>query len=417
MPRTFQAFRNYNYRLFWGGQLVSLTGTWMQTIGQSWLVLRLTNSPFAVGLVTALQTLPILLLTLFGGVFADRVPKRRFLIGTQIVSALQALALAYLTMTGQVQLWHVYILALILGTVNAFDNPTRQAFIVEMVGREDLPNAVALNSSLFNAARIVGPAIGGLAIGALGIAGAFYANAASFGPAILAMALMRPEMLHAVPKPARGNVFKQVGEGLSYVRSTTPALVVIIMMAVLGTFGYNFSVTLPLIAEFVLHTSAVGFGGLTAFMGVGSLVGALVLAYRSQATYRLLMGSAAVFGVFLLAVAFSPWYPLTAGLLILLGVASIAYSATANTLLQLNTPDHLRGRVMSIYFLLFAGTTPIGGFLTGLAANHIGVPETLMLEALICLVGIFLGVRYYRRHEADIPAAQRAAPLRGATGR
>ncbi len=415
MSRTFQALRNYNYRLFWLGQLVSLTGTWMQTIGQSWLVLRLTTSPLAVGIVTALQTLPILLFTLFGGVFADRVPKRKFLLFTQVVSALQALILGLLVLTNTVQLWHVYVLALILGIINAFDNPTRQAFVVELVGREDLPNAVALNSSLFNAARIVGPAVGGVLIGAIGLADAFLLNAASFIAPIIALMLMRSEHFHSVPAPQRGNVFRQIGEGLSFVRYTVPAFIVVIMMAVLGTFGYNFSVTLPLIAEFVLHTNAAGFGLLTAFMGVGSLAGALLLANRSQATFPLLLGSSVLFAFFLAGVAFSNWLPTTAVLLILLGLASISYTATSNTLLQLNSPDHLRGRVMSIYFLLFAGSTPIGGFITGWLAERIGVPETLLLEAALCLIGVLGGIRYYMQHRQQIPAEQRV-PLLSASG-
>lgn len=407
MLKTFQAFQSYNYRLFWFGQLISLTGSWMQTTGQAWLVLRLTNSPFAIGLVTALQTLPILLFSLFGGVLADRVPKRQFLMFTQIVAGLQALVLAMLVSSQRVQLWHIYGLALLLGTVNAFDNPTRQAFVVEMVGRETLSNAIALNSSLFNAARIVGPAVGGVLIGTLGLADAFYANAISFVAVILALWAMRPEQFFAVPAPVRGNVFTQVGEGLTYVWQTPTAFAVIIMMAVLGVFGYNFSVTLPLIAEFVLHTDAIGFGSLTAFMGVGSLLGALALAYYSRATYPLLLLSSAIFALFLFILALASYLPVTAGVLVLLGLASIAYTATSNTLLQLNTPDHLRGRVMSIYFLLFAGSTPIGGFITGAVANYIGVPETILIEALLCAVGVALGVYYYNRHRAEIPSTQR----------
>jgi len=403
MPKLFQALKNYNYRLFWFGELISVTGTWMQATAQAWLVLRLTNSPWAVGAVTALQTLPILLFTLFGGVFADRVPKRQFLIFTQTVAAFQALILAILVGTGRIQLWHLYLLALLLGLVNAFDNPTRQAFVFEIVGREDLANAVALNSSLFNAARIIGPAIGGLTIASLGIAGAFYANAISFIPTIGSLWFMRPALFHPAPTPVRGNVFKQVGEGLGYVRHTATALIVVIVMAILGTFGYNFSVTLPLIAEFVLHTNAIGFGALTAFMGVGSLLGALILAYRSQASYSMLLISSAVFSLFLLGVALSHVFLLTALMLILLGFASIAYTATSNTLLQLSTPDHLRGRVMSIYFLLFAGSTPIGGFITGTAADSIGVSETILIEGLVCVVGVVLGLLYYRRHQRDLP--------------
>ncbi len=412
MLKMFQAFKYYNYRLFWFGQLISLTGTWMQMTGQAWLVLRLTTSPFAVGLVTALQTLPILLFSLFGGVFADRVPKRQFLMLTQTVAAIQALILAILVGTNLVQLWHIYILALLLGMVNAFDNPTRQAFVVEMVGREDLPNAIALNSSLFNAARIVGPAVGGLMIATLGIADTFYANAISFIGVLAALVAMRPEHFFAVPAPVRGNIFRQVGDGVRYVTQTPSALAVVIVMVSLGIFGYNFSVTLPLIAEFVLHTDAIGFGALTAFMGIGSLLGALALAYQSRTTYPFLLTSAAFFSLLLLSVAFTSFFPVTVTLLIALGFASIAYTATSNTLLQLNTPDHLRGRVMSIYFLLFAGSTPIGGFITGVLADYVGVPETLAIEAVVCAVGVTVGVYYYTRHRTTIPIEQQRPMVR-----
>jgi MFS family permease len=410
MFRTFRALRNYNFRLFWFAQAISLTGTWMHSIGQSWLVLQLTNSPVAVGTVIALQTLPVLFLALFGGVFADRVPKRDFLVFTQSAAALQALTMAILTGSGRIALWHVYVLALVLGLTNAFDNPTRQAFVVEMVGREDLPNAVALNSSLFNAARIIGPAVGGLTIAFLGISGAFYANAASFVPVVVALLLMRTHLLFAPHHHQSRNVFREVGEGLSYARRTAAVFIVVIIMGVVGTFGYNFQVTLPLIADFVLHTNAVGFGGLTSFMGIGSLIGGLALAYISRASYPMLLVGSAMFALLLFLVALSASFPLTATLLVLLGLASIAYTATANTLLQLNSPEHLRGRVMSIYFLLMQGSTPIGGFLTGVAANRIGVSPTIQGEALLCALGVLTGVWYYRSPQQEFQTSPVTAP-------
>ncbi|WP_322795456.1 MFS transporter [Tepidiforma sp.] len=396
--RQFSSLAVYNYRVYFAGQLISLVGTWMQTTAQAWLVLRLTGSPLALGTVTTLQFLPITVFTLFGGAFADRLPKRRVLVITQSLAMFQAAILALLVATDRVQLWHVYALALWLGTVNAFDGPVRQSFVVELVGRERLVNAVALNSSIFNLARITGPAVAGVTIAAIGIAPAFAANAASFLAVLVAYALMRPAEFRAVPRqPARGNLLMQVHEGLRYARRTPTVLFFFILLGFIGTFGYNFTVVVPLVAEFVLKVGPQQFGLLTSAMGAGSLAAALVMAATGRPGPGLLLGVAAAFTGLFALVALSPVYALTAGLLVLLGMAGVVFSTTINTSLQVIVPDELRGRVMSIFFLLFAGSTPIGGFITGFLGEHLGVRPGLLLMASACAAGVALAAVYYAR--------------------
>jgi len=404
---TFRSLRNHNYRLFFFGQMISLTGTWMQTIGQAWLVLDLTHSPLALGTVTMLQFLPISLLVLFGGVIADKVPKRRLLVLTQTAAMTQAFILAFLTWSGLVALWQVYVLAAMLGLTNALDNPTRQAFVVEMVGRDDIANAVALNSSLFNGARLVGPALGGVIIAVVGVGTAFLVNGVSFIAVIAGLLLMRPGLLYPATRGGEGRLLEQLAEGLRYSLRTPAILLVLILMAAIGTFGYNFTVVLPLLARNVLHVGSIGFGGMTSAMGVGSLVAALALATLRKPSRRTLLIGAMAFAALLAAVAASHWYALTLVLLVALGAASISFTATANSSLQISAPDHLRGRVMSLYMLLFAGTTPIGGELTGFMAEHIGVRSTVGIEAAICALGIAAALAYLaaqrRAGQAHVP--------------
>lgn len=413
MGRTFSSLAIYNYRIYWLGQLVSLSGTWMQTTAQAWLVLKLTNSPTALGTVTMLQFLPVTLLTLFGGVLADRLPKRAVIVCTQSVAAVQALLLAGLVLSGRVQVWHIYLLALVLGVVNAFDNPTRQAFVVEMVGEEHLQNAIALNSSLFNSARVIGPALGGIVISAIGLGQAFLVNGLSFLPVIAGLLLMRPQEFNARPQPQRGNVFGQLAEGVRYAVGTPEVLLVLIAVGVLGTFGYNFTTILPLIARYVLHSGALALGLLTSAIGVGSLVAALGVASARRTSLGVLLAAAALFSVVLVLVGLSTWLPVTLGLLVVLGVTSIVFSASANTRLQLAAPARLRGRVMSLYFLLFAGTTPLGGMAVGLLAARLGVPAAVVLMGAICLAGV-AGVAVFARsrrpQQVAAPAVQ-PAPL------
>ncbi len=386
--RTFASLSIYNYRLFWFGQLISLSGTWMQTTAQAWLVLKLTNSPVALGTVTFLQFLPITLFTLFGGVFADRLPKRPVLLATQTTATIQAGLLAFLVLTNTVQLWHIYLLALLLGLVNAFDNPTRQAFVMELVGKERVQNAVALNSSLFNTARIVGPALGGIVISVIGIGQAFLFNALSFLPVIAGLLLMHPREFYPSERPPRGNVFKQVGEGVRYAVKTPAIFIILLTMAIVGTFGYNYGTILPLLAKYVLNAGAEGLGVLTSAVGIGSLVAALAFASSRRTSLAVLLGAAFIFSVLLVLVGLSTYLPLTLLLLVLMGATGIVYTASSNSGLQLRAPGMLRGRVMSLYFLLFAGTTPIGGFLVGVLTARFGVQPTIVLMGIICVLGV-----------------------------
>jgi MFS family permease len=418
--RTFASLALYNYRLFWFGQLISLSGTWMQTTAQAWLVLKLTNSSVALGTVILLQFLPITLLTLFGGVFADRFPKRAMLVVTQSVAAIQAFVLAWLVLTNTVQLWHIYLLALLLGVVNAFDNPTRQAFVSELVGREYLQNAVALNSSLFNTARIIGPALGGIIISVVGIWQAFLFNAISFIPVIIGLLVMRRRDFFPAERPPRANMFRQVGEGVRYAVQTPKIFLILLTMAVVGTFGYNYNTILPLLAKYVLNAGATGLGLLTSAVGAGSLVAALAVASARRTSEAVLLGAGFIFALLLVAVGFSTSLPLTLSLLVLMGVAGIIYTASSNTNLQITAPGPLRGRVMSLYFLLFAGTTPIGGFLVGVLSAQFGVQPTIVLMGALCAVGVAGAALYAWRHAVRVrrtvavpeppPVAPTAAP-------
>jgi MFS family permease len=397
LQHGFRALRHRNYRLYWLGQLVSLTGTWMQTTAQAWLVLQLTNSPFALGLVTTLQFLPIMLLSLFGGVIADRLPKHRLVVVTQAAGLVQAGLFGLLVMTNSIQLWHIYGLAVLLGTINAIDNPTRQAFAIELVGRDDLVNAVALNSMQFNLARIVGPAIAGVAIAAVGIGPVVLANAVSFVAVIVSLMMMDPSQFHSRLARREGRVLQDLAEGLRYAWSTPAVYLILILVGVIGTFGYNFGVVLPLLAGFVLKTDATGFGSLSAFLGVGSLLAALATAYTSTLTIRRLLVASLSFSLLFAAVAVTPIFVLSAALLVALGFAGISFATTANTLLQLRVPDELRGRVMSLHMLLFAGSTPVGAFLIGTLSERIGVSATLLICGGLCLLGVAFAYVYQKR--------------------
>ena len=415
MARQFSSLRVYNYRVYFFGQMVSQVGTWMQTTAQAWLVLKISDSPSALGLVTALQFLPITLFTLFGGVIADRLPKRRMLILTQTLALVQATILGVLVVTGTVQLWHIYLLALWLGTVNALDGPVRQSFVVELVGREQLVNAVALNSSTFNAARIVGPAVAGVTIAVVGFSTAFFLNAASYVAVIAAYLMMHSTEFQAqAKKRAAGNILQQLAEGVRYSWRTPGVLFFFILLTFIGTFGYNFSVVIPLVADFVLHVGSTQFGLLTSCMGAGSLISALVLAAKGETTPRFLLIATLAFTIVFAAVAASHVFLLTALLLVVLGAAGVAFSTTINTSLQIIVPDELRGRVMSIFFLLFAGSTPLGGWFTGTLGGMIGVPQTLGIEAALCFLGLAIAFIYRRTHDADFRQAALARQHRAA---
>ncbi|HET7038069.1 MAG TPA: MFS transporter [Thermomicrobiaceae bacterium] len=405
--RTFASFSNYNYRLYWFGQLISVIGTWISRVAMAWLVLKLTNSSFDLGLVGTLQFLPLTIFALVGGVLADRVPKRRLLVCTQAVLALQSLALAVLITTGVIQIWHIYVLALVQGLAKAFDNPTRQAFVSEMVGTENLSNAVALNSSLFNTARIIGPAIGGFLIAAFSMSVPFYIDTISFLAVIGGLLAMRPAEFHNVPKPSRGPVLRRMREGISYAARTPEVALVLIVMGFIGTFGYNFTTILPLVAKFVLGTGALGFGSLLTAMGVGSLLAALAMAYINRPTQRLLLVGAVGFTFLLGALALSTMYLLTIGILVVLGFLSITFTSTANSRLQLNAPGELRGRVMSLYIFFNAGTAPLGTFLLGWLGERYNVQLAVGAMDAMCVVGVLLALFYLARLRSRQPVPAR----------
>jgi MFS family permease len=338
----------------------------------------------------AAQFLPVLLFGLFGGLIADALPKRRTLYVTQGGSAVLALILGLLVSTGVVQVWMVWVLAAALGVITAVDMPVRQSFVVEMVGREDVANAVALNSAVFNGARIVGPAIGGIIIGAVGLAACFLLNAASFVAVLVGLFLMRDRELLTVVRPPRprtlGAVFAQLGEGLRYVRDTALILAAISVLGIVSTVALNFQVVIPVYARELLHGDATTYGYLMAASGVGSLVAALSIAYGMRPTLRLLLLGAALVGLALIALAASPSLAVSLPIMGVLGWSVIAMAATTNTLIQLNVPDELRGRVMSVYTTVFAGSTPIGGLFSGLLAAAAGVGATLVVAGTISLV-------------------------------
>lgn len=362
----------------------------MQQVAQGWLVLELTNDPFALGLAAAFQFVPVLVLGLFGGVVADALPKRPTLIATQAAAMALAFALAVLVATGTVQVWHVYLLAVLLGVVNAVDMPVRQSFVVEMVGRADVANAVALNSAVFNASRIVGPAVAGVLIGTLGMATCFFVNGVSYVAVLLALFAMRPRELLSLPgvefERSWGGVLGQLQEGLAYVRHTPTILLAISVLGIVATVGMNFNVLIPILARDVLGGDAGAFGFLMAASGVGSLASAVMIAYGQRPTLRLLLFGAAVFGLALVLLSLSRSLPVSLLLMVVLGWGVIAIAAPTNTLIQLAVPDELRGRVMSLYTTVFAGSTPLGGLFSGTVAALAGVPAALLVGGVLSLL-------------------------------
>jgi predicted MFS family arabinose efflux permease len=387
LPPGLRVFRRRNFRLFYGGQLVSLAGNWMQAVAQDWLVLQLTNDPVALGVVAAAQFLPVMVLGLFGGLAADALPKRLSLLCTQTASMTLSLVLGLLVLMGHVQVWQVMCMAFLLGIVNAFDMPIRQSFVVEMVGRPDVASAVALNSAAFNAARIVGPAMAGILIGLIGIAPLFLINACSYLLPITGYLRMNVGELIPV---ARTHVDRTVGavvgslvEGLRYVRATPVVLLCITMIGVVSAVALNFPVLGPLVARDILGGGAGTYGFLMAAAGVGSLISALSLAFGGRVTLgRVLVGSA-LLGIAVVGVGISSVLPVSMLLMGIVGWATVAMGATTNTIIQLTVPDELRGRVMSVFTTVFAGTTPIGSLLAGGLASRLGVAATLGLAGLV----------------------------------
>lgn len=387
--QTFQSLRVRNYRLYFTAQLISVSGTWMQTVAQAWLVLHLTGSGVDLGIVTGLQFLPMLLFGPFGGLVADRVDKRRLLYVTQASGGVLALVLGVLDVTHVVQLWHVYVLATLLGVVNLFDNPTRQTFVMEMVGRDDLPNAVSLNTVVMNASRVIGPAIGGIVITLVGLGACFFVNGASYIAVVVGLALMRSTELHRIDPVQRAK--GQIRDGFRYVWRTPQLRNTLVAMAVIGVFAYNFQVTLALLAKTTFHGGAGSYSLLTSSMGAGAVVGGLLAAHRAKPTARLMQVLALVFGGLLAGVAFAPSLLVASVLIVVMGAASIGFIATANATLQLQATPAMRGRVMALYAMAFLGSTPIGAPLVGAIAQWtsprvsiaVGAAATLLAAATL----------------------------------
>jgi MFS family permease len=382
--RTFRSLQNRNYRLFFAGQLVSLVGTAMQVVAQSWLVLTLTDSGVALGVTAALQFTPMLVLGIWGGVVADRFDKRRVLLATQVSSALLAFVLWLLVVTGAVTLWMVYALALLLGLVNVVDLPSRHAFVIEMVGNDEVVNAVGLNSAVFNTGRLVGPAVAGVLIASVGVASCFLINALSYVPVIAGLAAMRSQELFRHAPVAAGP--GPVRAGLRYVWSTPELRSTILLVAVIGVFGLNFVVVLPLLARFALEGGPRLYGGLSSAMALGSVIGALVAASRGRPTRRLLVAGAAAFGALTVVAAAAPTALAVGLLLVPTGLALMLFLATANTTLQLASDTAMRGRVMALYGLVFLGSTPLGGPLMGWLSEQWGSRAAMAAGGAVSLV-------------------------------
>jgi len=395
--QTFRSLRIRNFRLFFVAQLISVSGTWMQAVAQAWLVLHLTGSGVDLGIVVGLQFLPMLLLGPFGGLVADRADKRNLLFATQSAGALLALVLGALVVSDTVVLWQVYLLAGLLGVVNLFDNPARQTFMIEMVGRDDLPNAVSLNASVMNASRVVGPAIGGVIITVFGLGICFFVNAASYVAVIVGLAMMRTSELHPTAPVARAR--GQVREGFRYVWSTPALRNVLLAVSLIGIFAYNFTVTLALLAKVTFHGGAGAYAVLTSCMGAGAVIGGLLAAHRARPTPRLLQVLALIFGGLLAAVALAPTLLAADLLIVLMGAASIGFIATANATLQLTSDPAMRGRVMALYAMAFLGTTPIGAPLVGAIAQWTN-PRIALLTGAVATV-LAAGLLMWR-HQARL---------------
>ena len=389
--RPFSALTYRNFRLFWFGQIISLTGTWMHTVGQGWLVLELTNSPFYLGLVGSAASAPILLFSLIGGVTADRLSKRKILLTTQTMLMSLAFTLALLVSTEIVAIWHVLTIAFLIGSINAFDIPTRQSFLIEMVGKENLLNAIALNSTAFNGARIIGPTIAGIIIGYFGLAACFYINALSF--LALIIGLLKMQLGSPTIKSARDTgIAEEFKEGLKYIFREPKAYTLIISVGIISFFGFPYITFLPVFAKDILKIGATGLGILMGFAGAGALTGAISLAIRGDFQRKGVLFAVAgiTFSTALLILSLSTNTWLSCTMLFLIGWGAINQIATANSLLQLAVHDSIRGRVMSVFTLMFLGMATLGNFAIGSLASYVGTQTALGIGAKLCLLGIIL---------------------------
>jgi MFS family permease len=389
LPAALRALRHRNFQLFFSGQLISLIGTWMQSVAQSWLVYRLTGSSLLLGSVGFASQIPVFLFAPLGGIVADRHNRQRVVIGTQAASMLLAFALAALTLTGIVQVWHIFVLASLLGVVNAFDIPVRQSFLVDMVGREDLMNAIALNSSMFNGARIIGPAIAGILVARIGEGWCFFANAVSYIAVIIGLLMMRVRPHSHGPS---GSPLAHIVEGFRFVRRTGPIMAILLLLGLVSLVAMPYTVLMPVFADKILHGGARGLGILMGATGVGALLGALTLATRTGVggLGRWVAFSCGGFGLSLALFSLSRSFWLSAALLLPVGFCMMLQMSSSNTLIQAMVPDHLRGRVMSVYSMMFMGMAPFGALLGGALADRLGAPQTVSMGAVACIGGAAL---------------------------
>jgi MFS family permease len=392
---TFSSLKIRNFRLYFIGQAISLTGTWMQTVGLAWLVLKMTGSGTTLGLVTAMQYLPILIFGPWGGVFADRFPKRKVLFFTQTASGLLALILAILVASNTLTLWMVYILALGLGLINALDNPVRQTFVMEMVGKEELANAVTLNSTEINLTRATGPAIGGIIISVAGLSACFFINAISYIAVLIVLLMMDKKQLHITP--SIGDTKGKLIEGLKYAAANPVLRNTLLMMLIIGTLTYEFTISLPIVADNIFHAGANGFATLTAALGLGSVAGGLLTAGRKKTAPHDLIIAAALFGLAVILASLSGSFMIMIILMVLVGIFSVNFNILGNVMLQLKSEPQMRGRVMSLWSVAFLGTTPIGGPVIGWIGENIGARESLAVGGYAAVLAAVLGLLLLRK--------------------
>jgi len=414
LPATLRALQYRNFQLFFSGQLISLIGTWMQTVAQAWLVYRLTGSSVLLGAIGFSSQIPIFILSPIGGIVADRYNRHRVVIATQTASMVLALILAALTLTGKVQIPHIFVLAAMLGMVNAFDIPARQSFIVEMVGKPDLMNAIALNSSMFNASRVLGPAIAGVVVARIGEGWCFFANGISYIAVIAGLLFM-----HVTPRPPTTpqSALRHLIEGFQYATSCFPVRALLGLLGVVSLTGMPYTVLMPIFADQVLHGGAKALGNLMGAAGIGSLCGALLLASRKtvQGFGRGAAAAAALFGAAVAVFGYSRSYGLSIAILVVAGFAVMVQMAASNTLIQSMVPDQLRGRVMSIYSMMLMGMAPFGSMLAGWGAARIGSPATVAAGGLLCMIaaGVFAIFLPRLRIEARRQIAEQMAAAQG----
>jgi MFS family permease len=393
----FPALQSREYRLFFFGQMISLSGTWMQSVAQGWLVYSLTKSPFYLGLVAAFGSLPILLFSLFGGIVADRIRKRNLLLLTQALSIIPALSLGILTDMNLISVWHVVLFATFLGTVNAFDIPARQAFIIELVGEKGLMNAIALNSTVFHGARLIGPVMAGMAIAYLGLPACFYLNALSFSAIIIALSKMK---VKSNTKEQTKGFLRDLSEGIKFVTSKPDIYRIILLIAVFSLVGLPYVALLPVFAVEVLRAGPQGFGFLVGAIGGGAFLAGLFLAYKGDVEnkFRLMSLSCLCFSIFLLVFSISRSVYLSIAALLFIGWGTVSFFATANSFVQLSVSDNLRGRVISVYAFVFLGFAPIGNYLIGILADSFGVTRTVAFSSIICIAAstLFLTTNFQK---------------------